>query len=130
MLDGFFHFFIKSDGVFHWNGLSIRVFSYTMNNSVQLKDSELRLCFVFVNHTRIAFFSSTGMCCLCLFSYKTESLAKNRLKICRTVRNEKATVRPWERQWNRVTHGETMRVKRSGFKVLAQNIQQGKWIIT
>ena len=32
------------------------------------------------------------------------------------MRNEEVTVRPWERQWNRVTHGETVRVERSAFK--------------
>ena len=50
---------------------------------------------------------------LCLFSYETVSSRENSLKICKTVRNEEPTVRPWERQWNRVTHGETVRVERS-----------------
>ena len=31
------------------------------------------------------------------------------------MRNEEPTVRPWERHWNRVTHGETVRVERSVF---------------
>ena len=57
-----------------------------MNNSAQLEDRKLRLL-VF--------------------------LLKNPLKLCKTVRNEEATVRPWERQWNCVTHSETMRVERS-----------------
>ena len=35
-----------------------------------------------------------GMCCLCLFSYKAVGLGKNLLKICKTVRNQEATVRP------------------------------------
>ena len=35
-----------------------------------------------------------GMCCLYLFSYKAVDLGKNLLKICKTVRNQEATVRP------------------------------------
>ena len=73
----------------------------------------MNACFIFVNHTRNAFFISIGMC-LCLFFQKTVSLGKNSLKSCATMRNEEPTMRPWEkRQWNRVTHGETMRVERS-----------------
>ena len=41
------------------------------------------------------------------------SLRENLLKICKTVRNEEPIMRPRERQRNRVTHGETVRVERS-----------------
>ena len=51
-------------------------------------------CFIFVNHARNAFFSGIGMCCMCLFFKKTVSSGKNLLKICKTVRNDKCTVRP------------------------------------
>ena len=85
-----------------------------MNNSAQHKDPELRMVVLFfVNYTRNAFFISIGMCCFCFFFYNTLGLGQNPLKICKTVRNEEPAVRPWERQWNRVTHGETVRVERS-----------------
>ena len=68
-----------------------------MNNIAQLKERErtatasllflLLFCFVFANHTRNAFFSSIGMCCLCLFFYETMSLRK---KI------HSKFVKPWE----------------------------------
>ena len=54
-------------------------------------------------------------CAACVFFLKTVSLGKNPLKLCKTVRNEEATVRPLERQWDHVTHGETLRVERSVF---------------
>ena len=56
------------------------------------------------------------MCCLCLFFDKTKSLGKNPLKICKTVRNEEANVRLWERQLNLLTHDETVRVETSAFE--------------
>ena len=39
------------------------------------------------------------------------------------MRNEEVTVKPWERQWNRVTHGETVRVERSASKELKKHLQ-------
>ena len=33
------------------------------------------------------------------------------------MRNQEATVRPWETQWKHVTHGETVRVERSDIKM-------------
>ena len=104
-----FAIFSKSDSGFHWNGLSVCVFTNLMDNSAQLKTA----CFIFVNHTRNTFFSSTGMCRLCLFFWRTVSFGKNPIKICQTVRNEELTVRPRDREWKRVTHGEAVRVERS-----------------
>ena len=107
----FFIFFIKSDGVFNWNGLSICVFSNTMNNSVQLKDWKLWL-FVLLVLIILELRSSAALeCAACICFLRKLSLKKNPLKICKTVRNEKATMRPWERQWKHVTHYETMRVE-------------------
>ena len=66
-------------------------------------------CFVlfFANHTRNAFLSSIGMCCLCFF-YKTVSLEK---KIAQNLRNRKKwrtsretvrrAVKPYDTRWNR-----------------------------
>ena len=54
-----------------------------------------------------------GIVLPCFFSQKIVSLRENSLKICKTVRNEEPTVRTWQRQWNHVTLGETVRVERS-----------------
>ena len=45
----FFIFFNKSDGGFHWNGLSVCVFTNTRNNSAQFKDIELQLLVLFLS---------------------------------------------------------------------------------
>ena len=63
-----------------------------MDNSAQLKTA----CFIFVNHTRNAFYSSIGMCRLRLFFQKTVSFEQDPLKIGKIVRNEEPTVRPGE----------------------------------
>ena len=44
----FLAIFSNSDDVFHWNGTSICVFTNTMNNSAQFKDSELRMPVLFL----------------------------------------------------------------------------------
>ena len=88
----FFIFFNKADGGFHGNGLSICVFTNTMNNCVHLKGRELQLLdLFFFNHIRNASLSSIGMCCLCLFFDKTKILGENPLKICKTVKIKKLT---------------------------------------
>ena len=77
--------------------------------------------FLYVEDHATIFFDG-GLCCLCLFSEKTVSLRESPLKICKTVRNEEPTVKPWERQWKRVTHSETVRVKRSVFEILVPTL--------
>ena len=63
------------------------VFNNTMNNSVQLKDEELRLLvfLLIIQEMRssAALESATWVC----------FLGENSFKICKTVRNEEATVR-------------------------------------
>ena len=44
----FFTFFNKSDGGFHGNGISICIFTNTINNSAQLKDREMQLFVLFL----------------------------------------------------------------------------------
>ena len=56
------------------------------------------------DHATIFFL--TVDCAALFFSKKTLSLKEYPLRICKTVRYEEATVRPWERQWNYVTHNE------------------------
>ena len=69
-------------------------------------------------------FFDSRLCCLWLFSSKILIFRENLLEICKSLRNEEATVRPWERQWSRVTHSETVRVERSDSFVW----QKGTWI--
>ena len=93
--------------------LIICVFVNTMNNSAQLEERELRLL-VFLLTIKEMCSSAALECTACVCFLKTVSLGKNPLKLCKTVRTE-ATVRPWERQWNCVTHSETVRVEGSVF---------------
>ena len=83
----FFTFFNRSDGGFDWSGLSIAVFTNIMNNSNQVKDTELQTCFLFLNHTRNAFFSSFGITWITFLRkhLRKLSLRKSLLKICKTA---------------------------------------------
>ena len=91
-----------------------------MNNSFQLKYRVLVFFLLIILEMRSSV-SLEWAVCVCLFVVfflffffkKTVSLGKNPLTICKPVRNEEPAVRPWERHWNRVTHGETERVERS-----------------
>ena len=98
----FFIFFIKSDGVFRWNGFSICVFSYTMNNSVQPKDSELRLFVLFLLIILELRSSAALECAACVcFPRKRRVWQKIRLKF----------VKPWEMKkqlWDREKGCETV----------------------
>ena len=107
----FFALFSKSDGGFQWNGLTIYVLTNKMNISAQLKDREPRLhvllfliileIILIILFLIIQFFSCIWMWCLCLFFHKSVSFFRqNPIKFCKTMRNEKPTVRPWQRQWN------------------------------
>ena len=67
---------IFSNGFFHFFSLSLMVFSTEMGYQYMSSLTQWTIvsnskigncdCFVFVNHTRIVFFSSIGMCCLYL----------------------------------------------------------------
>ena len=84
-------------------------FQETPSGSLWIK--RYRFIYYVEDYSTILFW--LGIVLPCLFSLEIASLRENPLKICKTVRNEEPTVRPWERQWNRVTHGEILRVKRS-----------------
>ena len=115
----FFALFSKSDGGFHWNGLTINVWSNKINNSAQLKDRELRLL-VLLLLIILGMISSAAMecdTCVCFFRKVWVFWEKNPLKFWKTEKNEKLTVRPWKRQWNHVTHGQTVRIERSGTSI-------------
>ena len=79
--------------------------------SLWIKDYRI-IYFLYVEDNATIFFWQ-GIVLPCFFSQKIVSLRENSLKICKTVRNEEPTVRTWERQWNHVTLGETVRVERS-----------------
>ena len=90
-----------------------------MNNSFQLKYRVL-VFFLLIILEMCSSVSLECAVCVCLFFYffffflrKLWVWEKNPLTICKPVRNEEPTMRPWERHWNRVTHGETERVERS-----------------
>ena len=93
------------------------VFTNLMNNSFQFKYRELRLLVLFLLIVLEMRSSASLECAACFFVLfffqKTVSMGKNLLKICKPVINEEPSVRPWERHWKRVTHGETVRVERS-----------------
>ena len=85
-----------------------------MNNSFQVKYRELTACFVFVNYSRNVFFSSIGMCCLCLFVFfrKLWVWEKNQLNICKPMGSEepmknretvRKTLNPCDTWWD---HGK------------------------
>ena len=98
----FFAFFINSDGVFHWNGTSIYVFSNTMNNSAQLKDRELRLFVLFFLIILEMRSSAASECAACVcFLRKLWVWKKVRLKF----------VKPWEMKtlsWDRENCSHTV----------------------
>ena len=110
-----FTLFRKSDGGFHWNGLTIYVLTNRIKNSAQLKDRELRLLVLLLLIILEMSSSAVLECAACIFFFKesVSFLGKNPLKFCKIVRNEEPTVRQWQRQWNRVIRGETGRVGRS-----------------
>ena len=75
------------------------VLTNKMNNSAQLKDRELRLL-VLLFLIILEMSSSAALecgACVCFFG-KVSFLRQNPLKFCKTMRNEKPTVRPWQRQ--------------------------------
>ena len=69
----FFTISSKSSGGFHWNELSVSVFTNIMNNSVELRDRELQLFVLFfVNYIKMR--SSVALeCAVCVFFFFLEN---------------------------------------------------------
>ena len=45
------------------------------------------------------------------------------------MRNEEATMRPWEKQWNGVTHGKTVSAERSAVSAIVSATVSGLYYI-
>ena len=109
---GFFHFFQQFGWWFPWKWVTMCLWhNGTIVKCPIQKQTTATACFVFINHTRNVFFSSIGQLdVLPLFVFLENCVfGKNPLKICKTVRNEEATVnretlrkavKPCDTQWN------------------------------
>ena len=114
----FFAIFSKLCGGFHWNGLSISVFTNIMNNSAQLRHGELQLHVLFLLIILECVLQQHWIVLpVFVFFLENHEFRKNLIKICKTMRNKEPTVRLRERQWNCVTHGETLRVESSDNRI-------------
>ena len=99
--------FSKSDGVFHWNGTPMCVFTNIMNNSAQLKYRELRMLVLFLLIMLEMRSLLTLECAACVCCFRKQFVwEKIRSKF----------VKPWEMKnlpWDREKGSETVRAERS-----------------
>ena len=108
----FFAIFCKSDDGFHWNGLSICVFTNLMNNS-KIENCGCLLVFLLIILEMCLSVELECAACVCFFKkpWVWERICSKFLK-------------PWEMKnllWDRekgnesVTYGETVRIERSDY---------------